>query len=662
MNERSCKRISERVLKMEKLTINHHEHETDHDHNHEHDHSHGGKFTIIMFFVGVAAFIGGFLLEGSNEQFANIAFLVAVITAGYHIILEGVGDTFRNSAAAKKFQPNVHFLMALATAGAIAIGNFEEAAMLIVIFAGAHFLEEYVDGKSKREITNLLNLNPTEARVLYSDGSTKVVPVDQVKVGDTLQVLNGAQVPTDGIILSGTTAIDEASINGESMPKEKNVGDEVYGSTINGSGTFTMKVTKDSSETVFAKILQMVNQSQKSLTKTATLIERLEPKYVTIVLLLFPLVLLAGPYVFGWTWQMSLYRSMVYLISVSPCALAASAVPTTLATISNLSKKGVLVKGGAYLSKLQELKAISFDKTGTLTDGKPVVTDYVIANTLKEDEIINLVVAMEKQSNHPLAAAIINKFPSRQELEVTVENEVGRGLSTNYQNSNYRIGKPSSFINASLDYRKQQQELSSQGKTVVFIGKDEQVIGLIALMDVPNQYAKDAVSYFKEAGLHTTMITGDAKLTGEAVGKQIGVDEVIANVMPEDKASIVQEQQQKYGSTGMLGDGINDAPALVTADVGVAMGDGTDVAMDVADLVLMKNDLSKLVYAHQLSKKMNRITWQNILFSMFVVLFLVTLNFLGKMDITIGVILHEGSTIAVILNALRMLRTPKNYL
>lgn len=649
---------------MKKTNLDVHAHDG-HDHEHEehdHDHSHGGKFTTIMFFVGVAAFIAGFLLEGNNELYAAIAFLISVVTAGYHIILEGIGDTFRNSIAAKKFQPNVHFLMALATAGAIAIGNFEEAAMLIVIFAGAHFLEEYVDGKSKREITNLLNMNPTEARILYPDGTTKVVPVDQVKVGDTLQVLNGAQVPTDGVVLSGTTAIDESSINGESIPKEKTIGDEVFGSTINGAGTFTMEVTKDSSETVFSKILQMVNQSQKSLTKTATLIQRLEPKYVTIVLALFPLVLLAGPYIFGWSWELSLYRSMVYLISVSPCALAASAVPTTLATISNLSKKGVLVKGGAYLSKLQDLKAISFDKTGTLTNGKPVVTDYSFEKSLDEAALVDLVVAMEKQSNHPLATAIINKFPDRRTVEIAVENEVGRGLSTIYQGNTYRIGKPSSFKNVSFFYRNQEKELSSEGKTVVYVGKDEHVIGLIALMDVPNQYAKDAISYFKGAGLHTTMITGDAKLTGEAVGRQIGVNEVAANVMPEDKASIVQEQQRKYGSTGMLGDGINDAPALVTADVGVAMGDGTDVAMDVADLVLMKNDLSKLVYAHKLSKKMDKVTWQNIFFSMFVVVSLVSLNFLGKMDITFGVIMHEGSTIVVILNALRMLRTPKKFL
>jgi len=639
-----------------------HEHNHEHDHEgHGHDHSHGGKFTIFMFFVGVAAFIGGFLLEGNNEFYSTIAFLVSVATAGYHIILEGIGDTVKKSMRANKFLPNVHFLMALATAGAIAIGNFEEAAMLIVIFAGAHFLEEYVDGKSKREITNLLNMNPTEARILYTDGSTKVVPVDQIKVGDTLQVLNGDQVPTDGVVLSGSTAIDESSINGESIPKEKSIGDEVYGSTINGAGTFTMKVTKDSSETVFSKILQMVNQSQRSLTKTATLIQRLEPRYVTIVLALFPLVLLAGPYVFGWSWELSLYRSMVYLISVSPCALAASAVPTTLATISNLSKKGVLVKGGAFLSKLQSLKAISFDKTGTLTNGKPVVTDYSFEKELNASEMVDLIVAMEKQSNHPLATALITKFPNRKTVALDVENEVGRGLSTKYKNSTYRIGKPSSFENISFVYRQQEKTLSAEGKTVVFVGKNEHVVGFIALMDVPNKYAKKAISYFKEAGLHTTMITGDAKLTGEAVGKQIGIDEVAANVMPEDKASVVQNLQRNYGSTGMLGDGINDAPALVTADVGVAMGDGTDVAMDVADLVLMKNDLSKLVYAHKLSKKMDKVTWQNICFSMFVVVFLVTLNFLGKMDITIGVIMHEGSTIVVILNALRMLITPKKW-
>ena len=276
---------------VEKHHNHEHNHEHDHNHSHDHDHNHGGKLQIIMYFIGLFLYVGGLFLEGTNGLIANIAFSLTIMTSGYHIVGEGIGDTIRNTKKAKKFMPNVHFLMALATAGAVLIGNFEEGALLIVIFAGAHFLEEYVDGKSKREITNLLNLNPTEARIILSDGSTKVVPVDEVNVGDTLQVLNGDQIPTDGVILNGSTSVDESSINGESIPKEKNVGDEVFGSTINGAGSFTMRVTKDSSETVFSKILQLVNQSQKSLTKTATLIQRLEPRYVTIVLLLYPLVL-----------------------------------------------------------------------------------------------------------------------------------------------------------------------------------------------------------------------------------------------------------------------------------------------------------------------------------------------------------------------------------
>ncbi|SEN89934.1 Cd2+/Zn2+-exporting ATPase [Amphibacillus marinus] len=634
----------------------HHNHDHDHGHGHNHDH---GNLPVIMFFIGLVAFALGFVFESSSMLIANLFFAAAILTAGYHIIGEGFGDTFTDTRRRKKFTPNIHFLMTLATAGAVAIGNFEEGALLIVIFAAAHFLEEYADGKSKREITNLLKMNPTEARLILTNGSTKIVQVEEVKVGDILQVLNGDQIPTDGIIINGVTSVDESAINGESMPKEKSSGDEVFGSTINGSGSFTMEVTKDSKDTVFAKILQMVDQAQGSLTKTATLIKQLEPIYVTVVLVLLPLVILSGPYLFGWTWNLSLYRGLVFLISASPCALAASAVPTTLSTISNLAKRGVLVKGGAYLSKIVELKAISFDKTGTLTNGKPVVTNYDFSKNVDEAAILEVIVAMEKQSNHPLATAIINKFTNNTRLDITVENEIGKGLTARYNGINYRIGKPDSFTDVSTTFQNKQQAYASDGKTVVYVAQDDVVIGLIALMDVPNEQAQPAIAYFKEQGIHTTMITGDAVATGEAVGNQVGIDEVVANVMPEDKATIVKQQQERYGSTGMLGDGINDAPALVTADVGIAMGEGTDVAIDVADLVLMKNDLSKLVYAHRLAQKMNKVIWQNIFFSLFVVVTLVTLNFLGKTDIAIGIIFHEGSTLVVILNGLRLLLPPK---
>ena len=628
----------------------------EHNHNHCHTHSHGGKFPVLMYFTGLFSFIVGYLLENSYPMYSNILFIVTVGIAGYHVIFEGLGNTIRDSKKEKRFSPNVHLLMTLAAIGAIFIGNYEEAAMLIVIFAGAHFLEEYVDEKSRKEITNLLNLNPTQARLVLEDNNTKIIPIDKVEVGDKLQVLNGDQVPTDGIILSGTTFIDESSITGESVPKEKTIGDEVFGSTINGEGTFVMQVTKEPKDTVFAKILGLVNASQNSLTKTATLLQRLEPKYVTLVLVLFPVVLLASRFIFGWSWEISLYRSMVYLIAVSPCALAASAIPATLATISNLSKRGVLVKGGAYLSHLSNIKAIAFDKTGTLTNGEPVVTDYIFEED--EEELLKVVVSMEKQSNHPLARAIVNKFPNVEPIELEVENKIGVGLVT-YLEVEYCITKVTAFANASDALTKQVACLAKEGKTVVYVARNSKVVGLLAFMDIPNASAKIAVEYFKKQGIYTMMITGDSYLTGEAVGMIVGIDEVRANVMPEDKAQIIKSQKEKYGNVAMLGDGVNDAPALVLADVGVAMGNGTDVAMDVADMILMKNDLSKLSYAHKLSKKMLKITYQNIIFAMFVVVALVVLNFLGKMDITFGVILHEGSTLAVILNALRMLREVK---
>lgn len=623
---------------------------------HHHDeHSHG-KSPIYLFIFGLIVFILAlFVQKGTLVQ--DVLFLLAMITSGYHIIGEGIGDTVRNTIAKKKFSPNVHILMTLAAIGATIIGNFEEGALLILIFAAAHFLEEYTEGKSKREITNLLKMNPTEARLIQKDGELKTVSVDTLRVGDRLKVLNGDQVPTDGLILSGITSIDESSINGESIPREKTVGDEVFGSTINGNGVFTMEVTKDSKDTVFAKILQLVDQSQSDLSKTATKIQRFEPIYVTIVLILVPIFILLGPSIFHWSWSTSFYRGMVFLISASPCALAASAVPATLSAISNLAKQGVLFKGGSFLANLSEIKAIAFDKTGTLTEGKPIVTDsyFEVQQEQSEQELIDILVAMEKTANHPLANAILQKFISKQTIELQVTNEIGKGLLSRIGSIDYRIGKPELFQNISENMTSRTNEYSQEGKTVVYFAKNDVVIGLIAMMDVPNEQAKQVIDYFKKQNVHTTMITGDAELTGQTVAKQLGIDEVIGNVLPENKSAIVKEQEKRFGPVAMVGDGVNDAPALVAANIGIAMGEGTDVAIDVADVVLMQNNLTKLSYAHFISKRLDRIVWQNIIFAMGIVLLLVTLNIFGKMDIALGVIAHEGSTFVVLLNGLRLL-------
>ena len=621
-----------------------------HNHNHNHGHDHG-KMPVVLYFVGLALAIIALFLDGENSLLQNSLFSIASISAGYHVILlEGIGETIENTKSKKRFTPNSHILMGLAALGASLIGNFWEGTLLILIFSGAHFLEDYAEGRSKREITKLLEMNPTTARLIMSDGNTKIVDVNELKVGDQLQVLNGDQVPIDGVILTGNTSIDESSINGESIPKEKSKGDGVFGSTINGTGSFTMEVTKENKDTVFSKILQLVNQNQNNQTKAASIIQKFEPKYVTVVLIAIPLFILLTPLMLDWTWSQSIYRGLVLLVAASPCALAAATVSVTLSATSNLAKRGVLSKGSSYLSQLADIQAIAFDKTGTLTKGKPEVTNYYFADSVNEEKMIDIVVALEKESNHPLADAILRKFEQKNKLDMEVENQIGKGLTGDYKGKNYRIGKPTSFSNVADKYIRLNDEWASEGKTVVYVSEEEKVVGLIALMDIPSENAKETIEYFKKQGIHTTLITGDSEMTGKAVAKQLGIDEVIANVMPEDKSRIIDEQKEKYGVTAMVGDGVNDAPALVNADVGIAMGDGTDVAVEVSDLVLMKNDLLKLVQSHNISSKMNRVIWQNIIFSMAVVAFLVIASLLGLTDIAISVIIHEGSTLVVILN------------
>lgn len=618
--------------------------------------------TVKLYLAGLGLFLIGFsisLIKG-DSLYINMLFLLATILAGYHIILEGITDTYFDTKKRRTFTPNIHLLMSLGAIGAIVIGRFEEAALLVLIFAGAHFLEDYTEGKSKREIKALLALNPVEARKVLPDGRILELPVEDVAIGDQLQVQNGAQVPIDGTVVSGTAIVDESAISGESIPREKQPGDEVFAGTINGNSTFIMTATQLSKDTVFSKILQLVNRSQNDLTKTASKIKQLEPKYVTLVLISFPLVVLAGPMLLEWSWTTTFYRSIIFLISASPCALAASAVPATLSALSNLAKQNVLFKGGSFLANLSDLKAIAFDKTGTLTKGQPEVTDFYIQSDLDKDELGQIILTMENQANHPLASAIVRYFDDRQLVELEIKSELGKGISSDFRGHHYQIGKPSLFENVAPSIIAQRTSLSASGKIVIYVARDKQVIGYLGLMDVPNQAAVETVSYLAEQNIRTIMVTGDAKLTGEAVAKLVGVEEVIADVLPEEKQAIVQKLQAKYGLVGMVGDGVNDAPALVKADIGIAMGDGTDVAIDVADVVLMKNDLKKLTYSHRVSKRLNRIVWQNVIFSMLIVLTLVVLNFMGISSITFGVFAHEGSTILVILNGLRLLKTSLN--
>ena len=644
----------------------HHSHEHCEHHSHNHDshhhcghcsgHHHHHEISWQRWVLAIGMFVLALFLESSVAWIANALFLLTIACIGKEVITEGIMDTIEETKHLKKFRPNVHLLMTLAALGAIFIGKFEEAAMLIVIFTIAHSLEEYVEKKSRKDMTQLLQLQPKVALKKMNHGHFEEVDASSLEIGDIIQVLNGSQISADGIIIEGMSSINQASVTGESIPVEKEVGSEVFAGTLNLTQTLLIKVTKKQQDSVLGKIITLVQEAGQSLTRTGSFLKKWEPVYVTIVLALFPVVLAIGILLLKWDFLTAFYRGMVYLIAVSPCALAASATPVTVAAISTLSRKGIFIKSGASLEKMSEVEAIAFDKTGTLTNGTPKVVAKVMDKD-REFELYSILVSMEKKVNHPLAFAIVESGLAYRTYSLSVTPKVGIGLEATYRNHTYRIGKPSSFATLGK-YTAIVEQWMNEGKTVVVLSEDHLVVGAVALLDTPKEEAKQVIDYFKEENIQTMLLTGDSIQTAEAIANELEVDEVRANVLPEEKANTLKEWSMKYPTIAMVGDGINDAPALVNAEVGIAMGKGTDVAMESSDIVLMNSQLDSLKTLHKVSKLMMTVTKQNLIFSLFIVIVLVLLNFLGWSDLTLGVILHEGSTVVVLLHALRLIVTP----
>ncbi len=581
-----------------------------------------------------------------SQPFFPLFFLIAIISGGWKQTYEGISELIHERTL------NVDLLMALAAIGACLIGNWFEGAMLTFIFCLSGALEEYATNKSTKEITALMNVAPNEAIKISADQHV-TVPVEELELGDLVFVPKGNAIPIDGRML-GTSSIDESAISGEAIPVEKKINDDVFGGTINLGQPFTLEVTKVSTDTLFAQILRLVENAQNEKSATATFIEKIENIYVKIVLLAVPLMIIFTHFLLNWSFTESFYRGMVLLVVASPCALVASATPATLAAISNGAKKGILFKSGKTLEKLADLQAISFDKTGTLTQGKPRVTNY---KPLSDDPVVpQLFYSMERHSTHPLAVAITNFFKEEENLPLQVEEKAGFGLEANYHNQTWHLGKP----------RKNQQhplidQWREEGKTVVVLSRNNEITALLALMDLPKAHTKEVIGYFQQQEIATVMLTGDNSGAARYVAQQLDLDDFHGECLPADKTNLIKAQQEMYSVNAMVGDGINDAPALATASIGVAMGEGTDVAMEVSDMVLMKNDLTKLMYSHRLAKKMKRIIRQNIVFSLAVILLLIASNFLQFLTLPLGVVGHEGSTILVILNGLRMLLPLKEF-
>ncbi|MGO2101259.1 MAG: heavy metal translocating P-type ATPase [Vagococcus salmoninarum] len=614
---------------------------------------HEQKVILATIICGLMLVLG-WLLQKNNNSYYPLVYVTGMVIGGFYQTKESLIETFTEKHL------SVDLLMALAAIGACTIQYWFEGIMLTFIFSLSGSLEEYTMNKSQQEIASLLKMQPVDGLKILADGSTKKVPVAELTIGDQLLVPKGANIPIDGLIMKGHAICDEASITGESIPVEKGLGQEVFAGTINLGNAFEIQVAKESKDTLFSKIIALVAEAQNTPSKAASFIDRIENTYVKVVLLLVPLMIFIPYFFLGWSWSESFYRGMVLLVVASPCALVAAATPATLAAISSGARNGVLFKGGVYLEHLAELKAISFDKTGTLTAGKPVVTDAIFVNEDLEQTSINTLVAIEQRSTHPLAKAMTTYFKSATTssmADLIVEDLTGSGMTGRENNHLWKIGKADFAATQGLteEIKAGVNTFQKAGKTVIFLARDTEIIGYFALLDVPTPAAKGTIDYFRSQGIRTVMMTGDHQQTAQAIGHSLGVDDIYASCTPEDKAHLIKNQQADYQVNAMVGDGINDAPALANASIGIAMGQGTDIAIDVADVVLMRNDLEKLQMAHALAKKLKRIITQNIIFSVSVILLLIISNFMKVVSLPIGVIGHEGSTILVILNGLRML-------
>lgn len=607
-------------------------------------------FSIIS---GVLILAGWILMNVELTAVSVPIFILAYVIGGFFKAKEGIEDTIAEK------ELNVEMLMIFAAIGAAIIGYWMEGAILIFIFALSGALETYTMNRSNREISALMDIQPEEALRIVG-GREEKVHISELQIGDTILVKPGERIPADGAILQGMSNIDEAAITGESMPQSKKEQDIVYAGTMNLNGSITVEVKKRANETLFQKIINLVQNAQSEKSPSQQFIERFEGPYVKIVLIVVGLMMFLPVLLLGWSWNETFYRAMILLVVASPCALVASVMPATLSAISNGARKGILFKGGVHLENLSNLQAIAFDKTGTLTKGKPEVTDVIVRDDWTKEDFLYTVGSIESHSNHPLAQAITAyaKKNSTKPLQRPdqLEDKAGWGIVGTINNKTILIGK-ADFVgrDEALKFA-DTSAFAQEGKTVVFAKDDQGICGVLALKDIVRQETAAAIKQLTSLNVQAIMLTGDSKTTASAIAKEAAITNYIAECLPEEKVSSIKDLKQQYAAVGMVGDGINDAPALATANVGIAMGEGTDVALETADVVLMKNDLNKIAEAIELSKRMNRIIKQNVIFSITVIMLLIASNFLQIIDLPFGVIGHEGSTILVILNGLRLLK------
>jgi len=566
--------------------------------------------------------------------------------------------------ALKRMRPDMNLLMVVAVIGAVAIGQWLEAATVAFLFALSLTLEAWSVGRARRAVAALLALTPPEARLLHPDGREETVSPDKVPVGGRFRVRPGDRIPLDGRVAEGAGSVDQSPITGESIPVPKAPGDEVFAGTINGEGSLAVESTKPVSDTTLARITRMVGEAQSRRAPSEQWVESFARYYTPTVMVLALAVLIIPPLIFGEPWEEWLYRALVLLVIACPCALVISTPVSIVAALAAAARNGVLIKGGVYVEAPARLKAIAMDKTGTLTLGRPEVVEVVALAEHTQEELLERAAALESQSTHPLAHAILAyskakgiAVPPLDEFRILAgKGAAGRVRGTEYWLGSHRYleerGQETPEVHARLE------ALSAAGRAIVVVGNDRHVCGFIALADTVRPEARQAVADLRVAGVeHIVMLTGDNRGTAEAIARETGVDEVYADLLPADKVTKVEEMVAKYGTVAMIGDGVNDAPAMGRATIGLAMGAiGTDAAIETADIALMSDDLAKLPWLVRHSRKALAIIRQNIAFALGVKAVFVVLTLFGYSSMWAAVAADSGATLVVVFNALRLLR------
>lgn len=615
--------------------------------------------------VTMAAILLSLLAERLEwSELVVLAFNIIAYVAGGLYGLKGA----LASLAERKL--DVDLLMILAAIGAALVDQWREGALLLFLFSLSNVLQDYAIGRSRQAIKSLLKLYPSEAKVKRGE-EIVTVQVSAIRPGDLILIEPGERIPVDGIIRAGRSAVDQSPITGESMPVEKGVGDKIFAGTLNQQGALDVEAQGAASDTVLARIIKMVEEAQESKAPTERFLERFEQVYATIIVGGVALFIVIPP-ALGWAdFQSNFYRAMVLMTVASPCALVISTPASFISAIASAARGGVLFKGGAYLEGLATIRAITFDKTGTLTRGKPALSDVLSCCELCEDDLLATAAAVESRSEHPLAQAVVNGARARG-LTISEVSEFealpGRGIRAKVIGSDVYVGSIPYLNTISpmpdrLDA--EYARLEDTGKTIIGViraghcegcGACDQGgdwMGLITLADQLRPESKRIVDMLHGMGIQVAMLTGDNKKVAQTIAKEVGIDRVYADLMPDDKVTVVKQLESEVGSVAMVGDGVNDAPALATAAIGIAMGAaGTDVALETADLVLMGDRLELIPYAIGLSKKARRVVWQNITFAIAVIIMLILGAFIIDLPLPLGVLGHEGSTVIVVLNGL----------